>query len=173
MSAVPGDPASTSACASTVRAVAAGLGAHAEPLEAMVRELAEGWPGRVSATTRRRGQSLAAAAGTTAGALDAVAVVLQDHATDLAGLHARARRVGDRAAAAGLEVRDGRVVPRYGVAGEADADDDRRRAGVAAELQAELDAVAARHARRRDWVLGVLRSSTDELASVSRALRRG
>ncbi len=173
MSAVAGDPASTSACASTVRAVAAALAAHADPVADSVHELADGWPGRVSAATRRRGESLAAAAGTTAAALDAVAVVLQDHATDLADLHARARRVGERAAAGGLEVRDRRVVPRYGIAGEADAAGDRRRADTAAALQEELDAVTARHARRRDWVLGVLRSSTAELAGVSRALRRG
>lgn len=173
MTAVPGDPASTSACASTLRSVAAALGDHAEPLAESVRALAHGWPGRVSVTTRRRGESLAAATGTTAGVLDRVAVVLQDHATDLADLHARARRVGERAAAAGLEVRDGRVVPAYGIAGEADAADDRRRADVAAALQDELDAVSARHDRRRDWVLGVLRASADELAAVSRALRRG
>ncbi len=173
MSTVPGDPASTSACAHTVRAVASRLAEHAEPLDRAVRDLADGWPGRVSATTRRRGETLAAATDTTSSALERVSVVLQDHATDLADLHARARRVEERAAGAGLEVRDGRVVPRYGISGEADAADQRRREATASALQEELDAVAARHARRRDWLLGVLRESTDELATVSHALRRG
>jgi uncharacterized protein YukE len=173
VSAAPGDPASVSACASVVRSVATALEASGEPLAGSLRELADGWTGRVSATTRRRGEALAAAAGTTAVALDRVAVVLQDHATDLAELRARARRLEDRAAAAGLELRDGRVVPRYGVAGEADAAGDHRRAEVAAAVQEELDAVAARHARRRDWLVGVMRASTEELAAASRALRRG
>ena len=173
MSAVPGDPASVSACASTVRSVAAHVEACGEPLASAVRDVSDGWTGRVSATTRRRRGSLAAATATTAAALDHVAVVLQDHATDLADLHARARRLDERVAAAGLDVRDGRVLPRLGVAGEADAAADRHRADLAASLQEELDVITARHARRRDWLVGVLRASTGELAAVSHALRRG
>jgi hypothetical protein len=173
VSTVPGDPASTSACASVVRTVAGRLDAHADPLAQAVRDVGDGWSGRVSATSRRRGEALAAATRTTGAALERVSVVLQDHGTDLADLHARARRVQERAARVGLEVRDGRVVPPYGIAGEADAADQRLRAETAAGLQEELDAVTARHARRRDWVLGVLRSSTDDLAAVSHALRRG
>jgi type II secretory pathway component HofQ len=173
VSVVPGDPASLSACAATVRRVADGLAEHGDSLGAAVAELADGWGGREASRTRRRGDVVAAAAGTTAGALDQVSVVLQDHATDLADLLARARSLEGRAAAAGLELRDGRVVPTLGVAGEADAGEVREREAVAAAVQEEVDAVAARHARRRDWVLGVLRESTDELAAVSHALRRG
>jgi len=173
VSVVPGDAASLSACAGTVGSVAAAVGGLSDPLAGAVRELSGGWSGRTSATTRRRAEALAAAAGTTATALERVGVVLQDHATDLAELHARARRVEERAGAAGLEVRHGRVVPRYGIAGEADAAGDRHRDDAAVALQEELDAITARHARRRDWLLGVLRASTDELAAVSHALRRG
>ncbi len=173
MSIVPADPASTSACASTVRTVAARLDRPADPLAGAVRDAAHGWSGRVSAATRRRGEALAAATHTTASALERVSVVLQDHATDLADLHARARRLEARAADAGLEVRDGRVVPGYGISGEADAVAQHRRAATAATLQEELDAVTARHARRRDWLVGVLRASTHDLAAISHALRRG
>ncbi len=173
MSTVPGDPASVSACASTATTVARGLAAQEGPLTAAFADLAQGWPGRVSATTRRRGASLAAAAGTTAAELDRVATALQDHATDLADLLARARRVEGRAAAAGLEVRDGRVVPGYRGLAEADAHAAGERERTAAALQAELDTVLALHARRRDRLLGVLRTSGNELAAVSRALRRG
>jgi hypothetical protein len=173
VSTVPGDPGSVSACAGTVRAVADRLARIGPPLGSAVAELADGWPGRASATTRRRGGSLAAAAGTTSAALERVAGVHLDHAPALADLGARARRAEDRAAAAGLAVRDGRVVPAYGVTGEADADGDRARAETAAALQRELDGLRALHARRRDWVLGVLLASSEELSGVSHALRRG
>ena len=99
--------------------------------------------------------------------------MLQDHATDLADLVARARVLEERARAAGLEVRDGRVEIGWGVTGAADAEADRSRAATQAALQAELDLVLAQHQRRRDWVLGVLRDSTSALADVShRAARR-
>ena len=86
--------------------------------------------------------------------------VLQDHATDLADLVARARAIEERAAGAGLEVRDGRVERAWGVTGPADAGADRARDDVRDALQADLDLVLAQHSRRRDWVLDVLRGST-------------
>jgi hypothetical protein len=173
VSVVPGDPASVSACASTVQVLAERLGSRSRGVEEAVRGVAEGWPGRVSVGTRRRGGALAEAGSTTAAELERVAVVLQDHATDLAALIARARRLEETAATAGLQVRDRRVVPAYGIVGEADPAADTERTHVASALQVELDALLARHARRRDWVLGVLRTSTGELAAVSHALRRG
>ena len=124
-------------------------------------------------STRRRAADLAAATDATAGQLDRVGRVLQDHATDLADLVARARVLEERARAAGLEVRDGRVELGWGVTGAADAEADRSRAATRAALQAELDLVLAQHQRRRDWVLGVLRESTNALADVSHRLRGG
>ena len=99
--------------------------------------------------------------------------MLQDHATDLADLVARARALEERARAAGLEVRDGRVEIAWGVTGTADAGADRTRAAARAALQSELDLVLAQHRRRRDWVLGVLRDSTTALSDVSHGLRGG
>ena len=93
--------------------------------------------------------------------------------TDLADLVARARVLEERARAAGLEVRDGRVEIGWGVTGAADAEADRSRAATRAALQAELDLVLAQHQRRRDWVLGVLRDSTSALADVAHRRRGG
>jgi hypothetical protein len=173
VSVVPGDPASLSACAGTARSVAERLAGHATGVRTASDELGKGWVGRTSAATRRRTADLATATDAAAGQLDRVGRVLQDHATDLADLVARARALEERARAAGLEVRDGRVEIGWGVTGAADADADRSRAATRAALQAELDLVLAQHQRRRDWVLGVLRDSTSALADVSHALRGG
>ncbi|QIM21395.1 hypothetical protein G7075_10130 [Phycicoccus sp. HDW14] len=173
MSTVPGDPGSLSACAATTASVGRRLGVLAEALGPEVEALGEGWPGRASVTTRRRGAALAGAGTSTADELTRVAGVLQDQASDLADLLARARTVEERATAGGLEMRDERVVPAYGVRGEADAAAQRAQDELAARLQAELDLVLAQHRRRRDFVLGVLRESTERLAALSHGLRHG
>jgi hypothetical protein len=170
---VPGDPASVSACGRTVREVARRLEQRATGTRASYRELGEGWTGRSSATTRRDGAHLADAASATAAELDRVGRVLQDQATDLADLVARGRAVQERATAAGLEVRDGRVELSWGVTGAADAAADLGRESARAALQADLDLVLAQHRRRRDWVLEVLRGSTSTLGALSHGLRQG
>jgi hypothetical protein len=173
VSVVPGDPASLSACAGTARSVAERLAEHATGVRTASDALAEGWAGRTSAATRRRTAVLAEATEAAAAQLDLVGRVLQDHSTDLADLLARGRVVEERAHAAGLEVRDGRVEIGWGVTGAADAGADRTRTMTQEGLQAELDLVLAQHVRRRDWVLGVLRDSTTSLADVSHGLRGG
>ena len=173
MSVVPGDPASLSACARTVREVARRLDDHATVVRAAYRELGDGWTGRASVSARRAGAGLADATSATTAELDRVGRVLQDHATDLADLVARARALEERARAAGLEVRDGRVERTWGVTGAADADADRARDSLREVLQADLDLVLAQHTRRRDWVLDVLRGSTRALGEVSHGLRQG
>jgi hypothetical protein len=135
--------------------------------------LGEGWPGRTSATARHRAADLAAATEGAGAQLDRVGRVLQDHATDLADLVARGRALEERARAAGLEVRDGRVEIGWGVTGTADEGADRARETTRAAVQAELNLVLAQHRRRRDWVLGVLRDSTAELSDLSHRLRGG
>ncbi|GAA4408460.1 hypothetical protein GCM10023168_25880 [Fodinibacter luteus] len=173
MSVVPGDPASLSACGAATRGVGERLGRHASGVRTASRLLGEGWAGRTSAGVRRRTGDLAEATDATAAELDRVGRVLQDHASDLADLVARGRALEERARAAGLEVREGRVEVAWGVTGTADAASDRQREEARAGLQAELDLVLAQHRRRRDWVLGVLRESTTTLAEVSRNLRGG
>ena len=128
MTLVPGDPASLSACAAVARSVAEQLGGRATGVRTASGLLGEGWTGRTSAATRRRAADLAAATDACAAQLDTLGRVLQDHATDLADLVARARAVEERARAAGLDVRDGRVEVGWGVSGTADAQHDRREA---------------------------------------------
>ncbi|MFL6078780.1 MAG: WXG100 family type VII secretion target [Ornithinibacter sp.] len=173
MTVVPGDPASLSACAGTVRSVAQRLTDNATAVRTASGALGEGWAGRTSAATRRRATDLASATQATADQLDRVGRVLQDHATDLADLVARGRAIEERARTAGLEVREGRVEIGWGVTGPADADAARARAATQLALQAELDLVLAQHVRRRDWVLGVLRDSTTGLSALSHRLRGG
>ena len=170
---MPGDPASLSACGRTVREVARRLEDDATGVRTAYREVGEEWTGRTSAAARRAGADLADAASAAGADLDRVGRVLQDQATDLADLVARARVLEERAAAAGLEVRDGRVVQGWGVTGAADPDAHRERERTRVALQADLDLVLAQHRRRRDWVLEVLRDSTTLLAEVSRRLRQG
>ncbi|MBR7743881.1 hypothetical protein KC207_11325 [Phycicoccus sp. BSK3Z-2] len=172
MSVVPGDPASTSACAVTVAAAGRRLAAAAAPVTEAVDDLAEGWGGRGSVRLRRSATSAADVAADTAAELERMSRTLQDHATELAGLLARVRALEDRARAAGLEVREGRVVPPLGIAGEADAAATLARDEEARALRSDLDAVRARHRRRRADLLAALRGSTTGLAAASDTLRR-
>ncbi|MGL5817794.1 MAG: hypothetical protein ACRCYR_09550 [Phycicoccus sp.] len=173
MSVVPGDPGSLSSCAATARAVAERMTAHAVAVSDAWAGLGEGWPGPSSAATRRRGAALATATSTAAAELDRVGRVFQEHATDLADLVARGRALEARASSAGLAVRDGRVVPEWGVVGEADAATARERDVLTGDLQAELDHVLVQFRRRRDRLLAVLDGSSSALAQVSHGLRRG
>lgn len=173
MTLVPGDPASLSACAVTVAAVARRLRESAASAGPALAGLGEGWGGRPSVAVRRRGDALVGGATTTADRLDELGRVLQDQATDLSGLLARARALEERAAAGGLEVRDGRVLAQLGVLAAADAGVDRSRRETADALQAELDLLLSQHRRRRDFVLRTLRASGEALGEVSHALRRG
>ncbi len=173
MSLVPGDPGSLSACAATVGSLAARLADQARGLAPELGALADGWPGRASVAARRRGATLGASAATTADELEQLARLLQDRATDLADLLARARALEERLATAGLAVRDDRVVPAYGVRGEADPVAVAAAAGSAERLQGELDLLLAQHRRRRDFVLSALRASTARLDALSHELRRG
>ena len=173
MSVVPGDPASLSACARTAAEVAARLRAEAGGLEHATAALGEGWTGRLSAATRRSTAELAGATASLADELERTARVLQDQATDLADLVARERALRERATASGLDVRDGRVELAWGVTGTADATRRDEQEATRATLQADLDLVAAQHARRREFVLGMLRASTATLAEVAHGLRPG
>ena len=173
MTLVPGDPASLSACAAVARSVAEQLGGRATGVRTASGLLGEGWTGRTSAATRRRAADLAVATEACAAQLDTLGRVLQDHATDLADLVARARAVEEKARAAGLDVRDGRVEVGWGVSGTADAQHDLAKQEAREVLQAELDLVLAQHRRRRDWVLGVLHDSTSALSALSHRLRGG
>ena len=100
--------------------------------------------------------------------------MLQDHATDLAGLVARGRAVEERAGAGGLEVRDGRVELAWGVTGAADVQRDRAREESRVALQSELDLLlrpAPSAGATGCWRCSASRPQT--LADVSHGLREG
>lgn len=170
MTVAAGDPASISAGARTAREVARRLEPVADGLRRAADDVADGWTGRTSVETRRSAADLADAASALVAELDRVGQVLQDHATDLADLVARERVIGERATSAGLTVHDGRVEPAPGIWGDAGRAAEREATRVV--LQSDLDLVAAQHARRRDFLLGLVGGSTATLAGVSRGLHR-
>ncbi|MGL5864587.1 MAG: hypothetical protein ACRCYX_01775 [Dermatophilaceae bacterium] len=173
MTIVPGDPGSMSSAAATVRAVAERMTAQAAALSDARAGLDDDWPGSLAAATQRRAAALGAAASTTAAELDRIGRALQEHSTDLADLVARGRALEARASSAGLAVRDGRVVPAWGVVGEADAGTARERDILTGALQAELDHVLVQFRRRRDRLTSVIDTSGSALAQVSQRLRQG
>lgn len=173
MSTVPGDPASLTACAGTVRRVGADLAASAHGIRAAGETLGHQWQGRTSVRVRARTATLTTATHSTAEQMSRVGGVLQDHSTELADLVARARMIGERAGMAGLAVCDGRITLAFGVTGTADPDRTHEQEKARARLQSDLDLVLAQHRRRRDWVLGVLRESTTALREISHGLREG
>jgi len=165
-----GDPASVSATAAALTRAGSALAAEADALEAAYRDLGRTWTGRASVDVRRRGAALTAACSTTAAELQLVGTALQDLATDLAELVARARAVAERADADGLALQEGRVVLGYGIAGEADPARAQDRERGRAELQRELDTVRTLLQRRRQRLVELLASSTDALSEATSVL---
>jgi hypothetical protein len=129
------------------------------------------WSGRVARTVGRGSRTLLDATSAAAAELDRTGALLQDHATDLAEALHDSRAVAARAEAEGLTVTDGRVVPRWGVAGIADEDALTAREARRAELQAELDHVTLQLSRRRARVAAALEAASAVLAHHSAALR--
>lgn len=165
---VPGDPGSISLAGAHARGAAGALRSAAEEVATAYLDIGLGWPGRASVGHRRGADDLVTASREVAETLEEVAGVLQDHATDLAELRARARVLDGRLAAAGAMVRDGVVRRRpgvRGVVGAAPPDDD------LVALQAEVDLVRTLLDRRRAFVLDRLRASTDALSGLSHSLR--
>jgi hypothetical protein len=183
---VTGDPASASRLGSSLRLLATGLRTRHRALVAALEDGADrdgvGAPGHgvgrgrrggaARIAVRRRGQDLAEALTTADEELVSAGTALQSHATELAEAVSAARDVVERASLAGLEVRDGQLVPRWGVAGVADpaarGELDARRAA----LQSELDTVENLQRRRRSRLVTTLRTAGTELAQAAEGLRR-
>jgi len=167
-----GDPGSCSQLGGSLRLLAARLRTSSRPLH---RALEADDPPRGGAgvvRTRRRAGLVRDGLDAAAAELDRVGTALQAHATDLAEALAASRDVVARAAAAGLEVQGGRLVPRWGVAGLADqraaADQDAART----TFQAELDSVASLLRTRRSRLAGTVATSREVVARHAEALRR-
>jgi hypothetical protein len=94
--------------------------------------------------------------------LDAVGSRLQVHAQEIAELVVSARRLGERAAAAGLTLEGLRVVEPLGVVDVRDAE---RRLRAQPALQAQADRIAARLGRSRADL-------TRQLTAASEAVQR-
>jgi hypothetical protein len=169
---VSGDPASCSQLGASLRQVAAGLRADQRLLRAAADPGDAARPPAAVVRARRRAAQVADSLGVAVDELDEVGSALQAHSSDLAEALADARQLLDRAAAAGLEQRSGRLVPRWGVAGVADARVASDQDDVRAELESQLDRVEGLLRRRRTRLAATLRRSTDLLSTHAEALRR-
>ena len=173
---VSGDPASCSQLGGTLRQLAtrlrtSGRAAH-DAFDHTFDSSDGARPGPVLAQARRRVDLLDAGAATAAREVDRIGTALQAHASDLAEAIARSRLLTDRAEAAGLRVADGELATAWGVSGVADGTTSARLDAQRAQLQAQLDAVAAMVGQRRQRLAATLRESQAVLATHAGALRR-
>lgn len=170
---VPGDPASLAAAGATARRVTRELAAvHGRGTTAYA-SVGEVWGTSTSVRVRKQGRRAMDALAEVGRHTDAVGEALQAYAAELSELQARVRAVLDAAAATGFVVEDGRVRQQWGVTGEADQRTVSDRTAQSEALQAELDAVAVQHRRRRDRLLARLAGSRQELEVLAAALRLG
>lgn len=169
--ALHGDPGSCSQVGGSLRRLATALRSAAGRTAHEHEQLADEWSGRVARALGRRTVVVVDAATTAAEELDRVGAQLQDHATDLAEALQDVRAVEEAAQAAGLAVTDGRVVPRWGVAGVANEDAVDVREERRAELQARLDHTVLQLSRRRARLTATLEAARTVLADHAAALR--
>lgn len=166
-----GDPASLSALAAALRRTALQLRADAERMAPALEDSTPGWTGPVATSTRRRTAAALDSLESVAGALDACARSLQRAATDLASCAADLRMIQEQAAAAGFEVKEGRLQRTWGITGIADGsaeqDGDRVREG----LQDRLHQLVTALGRQRSRLATDCRDATLLLTEASSALR--
>ncbi len=143
-----GDPASCSRLGGALRSAAAALA------QALADVSPRGWTGDVGATVQT---------------LDRVGALLQVHAQELAEVAAARRRLAERVHAAGLTLRDGRVVEPSGPVPVQVA---RSRLAAEAELQEHAGRLASRLGRARAGLTRALDQAGVDLERVSTRLRR-
>lgn len=170
---VPGDPASLSTLGAAARRSARELAAARERSGTAYGSLKEVWGTSTSVRTRKEGHRALTTLAEGARHADVVGSAIQSYAVELSQLQARARAAVDEASAAGLVVEDGQAQLAWGVTGEADSGAMRERVDAVRRVQAELDAIAAQHRRRRDRLLAEIAGSTADLEGLARALRLG
>ena len=168
---VPGDPGSLSAIGAAARRAARDLAAARATSGTAYVSLKDTWATSTSVRTRKEGQRALATLAEGERHAETVGAALQAYAVELSELQARARAVVDEASGAGITVESGQVRLAWGVTGEADPGTTRERAEAVRGVQAELDAIAVQHRRRRDRLLGELARSTTELEALASALR--
>lgn len=168
---VPGDPGSLAAIGAAARRAARDLAAARATSETAYASLKDTWTTSTSARTRREGQRALATLAEGERHAESVGAALQAYAVELSELQARARAVVDEASGTGITVERGRVTLAWGVTGEADPAATRGRGEAVRAVQAELDAIAAQHRRRRDRLLAELVGSTADLERLASHLR--
>lgn len=169
---VAGDPASCSQLGSTLRRLAAALRAEQRRLHAAVDPADAPRPPASVVRARRRAAQVADSLAVAVAELDQVGSALQAHSSDLAEALSDARQLLDRASAAGLEQRSGRLAPRWGVAGVADPRATTTQDDLRSDLQQRLDSVESLLRTRRARLATTVRRSGDLLATHAEALRR-
>lgn len=170
---VPGDPGSLSAAAAAARRAAREVERTHEGARTAYGSLKGTWGTSTSVRLRKEGARSLEVLAEGARHADAVGSALGTYAGELSELQARARRLVESVAAAGLTLDGGRVVLSWGVTGEADAGAAAVRDSDRAALQEELDAITAQHRRRRDRLVAELTESTHRLEGLARDLRLG
>jgi hypothetical protein len=169
--ALHGDPASCSQAGGSLRRLAAHLRSATDVAAQAQAVLGEDWSGRVARGVGRRTAVVVDAATAAADELDRVGALMQDHATDLAEALQQARAVEEAAQQEGLAVADGRVVPRWGVAGVADEAALDAREARRSDLQTQLDHAVLQLSRRRARLTAALEAARSTLADHGAALR--
>ncbi|WP_406831761.1 hypothetical protein ABEG17_02795 [Pedococcus sp. KACC 23699] len=172
MSLVAGDPASCSRVGGSLRQLATSLRTSSRAVAAAATDPELPVRGTVGARAHRRVRHLGDASSAAADELDRIGSALQDHAADLAEAVADVRGLTARAEAAGLQVRDGQVVPVWGVSGLADAPADAAREQHREALQSELHRLLAVLAARRHRLAASVSASSSVLADHAARLRR-
>jgi hypothetical protein len=169
---IAGDPGSCSQLGGALRLLAARLRTDGIPLHRALepRDVPRG--GAAVTRARRRSGLVDTAVSTAAAELDRIGSALQAHAGDLAEAMADQRALLERAARAGLEEREGQLVPRWGVTGLADGRATTEQEATRATLQSELDHVASMLRQRRSRLAKAVAASSAALADRAGGLRR-
>jgi hypothetical protein len=171
MTAPLGDPAACSLAGGSLARLGAHLDSAASRADAAWREVREGWVGAAARRAAAQYDTLARGTHATGAELGRLGRRLQEHTADLAEAVQAVRDVEARAATAGLQVRDGRVTPAWGVAGVADEQSAAARERAREALQHELDGVLLHLSRRRARLADALDAGRIALAHAAAELR--
>lgn len=161
-----GDPASVSHLAGACHRSAEVLRAKGDAVEAARGDL-ESWRGRVAVRHRRQAEALSFGAASAAVAARELGRRLQDYATVLSQTQAEIREIEQAAKRAGVEMRAGLLVPRWGITGEADVDLAQARDQTAHDLQARWRTTVALAERRAAQLRSALLTLDHDLTDMT------
>lgn len=166
-----GDPAACSRAGGTLLRTAERLRADVELVRAVRADVEEHWSSRAGTSARRRIEDLAVGMSRTARSFDDIGRALQEHSGDLSESLQEMRLLRERAETEGLGIEAGRVVPAWGVTGEASPALVAEREAARARTQQTLDALLNRLDRRRAHLAAIADEARTALAATSADLR--